>query len=234
MQAPGWTMSMLPAFRKLYGDSKQDLSEFMTYNMQFMNTEPHAATFLQGLVLSMEEKHEDRDLIAGVKNGLFGPLAGLGDAIFWFTLLPISAAICTSLAQDGSVLGPLLYIAIWFVGAISRIWFARFGYYVGARALTKLTQQTKYLTKAAGILGVMVVGGLIPAYVSFQFSEELKFGLGDGTTVQSVLDGILPNMLPLGIVFLIFWLLTKKRINIIWIILTIIGFGILMSWLGWM
>jgi PTS system galactosamine-specific IID component len=234
MQAPGWTLSMLPAFRKIYGNSKEDLKEFMTYNMQFMNTEPHMATFLQGLILSMEEKHEDRKLIDGIRTGLFGPLAGLGDAIFWFTLLPISAAICTSLAENGNVLGPLLYIAIWFISGISRIWFARFGYFVGARALTSLTQQTKYLTKAAGILGVMVVGGLIPAYVSFQFSDTLKFGLGEGTTLQSVFDGILPNMLPLGVVFLIFWSLTKKRINVIYIILTIIGFSVLMSYLGWM
>ena len=91
MQAPGFTWSMLPCFEKLYPDSKKDMSEFMTYNMEFMNTEMHMATFLMGLELSMEERHTDRNLIAGIRNGLFGPLAGLGDAIFWFTVLPISA-----------------------------------------------------------------------------------------------------------------------------------------------
>ena len=92
MQAPGFTMSMLPTFEKLYGDSKEDMAEFMTYNMEFMNTEMHMGTFLMGLILSMEEKHEDRKLIAGIRNGLFGPLAGLGDAIFWFTLLLLPRA----------------------------------------------------------------------------------------------------------------------------------------------
>lgn len=234
MQAPGFTLSMLPAFKKIYGDSKEDISEFMKYNMEFINTEPHMATFLMGLILSMEESGEDRKLIEGIRNGLFGPFAGLGDAIFWFTVLPISAAICCSLAQDGSVLGPLLYIAIWLVAALSRIWFGQFGYKIGVKAVSTISESTKYITKAAGILGVMVVGGLIPSYISFTFSESLKFGMGDGTTVQSVFDNILPNILPLGIVFLIYWLFKKKNANVLVVILGIILFGILMSFLGWM
>jgi PTS system galactosamine-specific IID component len=232
MQAPGFTWSMLPAFQKLYGDSKEDLSEFMTYNMEFMNTEMHMGTFLMGLILSMEEQHTDRKLIAGIRNGLFGPLAGLGDAIFWFTVLPISAAICCSLAQDGSVLGPILYMIIWGFMAISRIWFADFGYRVGSRFITNMTEQTKYLTEAAGILGMMVVGGLIPSYVSFAFSDELVFGVAS-TTVQSVFDGILPNILPLAIVFAVYGLF-KKNANVVVIIVGLIAFGILMSFLGWM
>lgn len=232
MQAPGFTMSMMPTFEKLYGDSKEDMVEFMTYNMEFMNTEMHMGTFLMGLILSMEEKHEDRKLIAGIRNGLFGPLAGLGDAIFWFTLLPISAAICCSLAQNGSPLGPILYMLIWGFSAISRIWFAELGYNLGSKFIDKISENTKYVTEAAGILGTMVVGGLIPSYVFLAFSEELVFGIG-GTTVQSVFDGVLPNILPLALVFFIYWLF-KKKVNVIAIILGIIAFGILMSFLGWM
>lgn len=234
MQAPGFTLSMLPAFKKIYGDSKEDLSEFMTYNMEFINTEPHMATFLMGLILSMEENGEDRKLIEGIRNGLFGPFAGLGDAIFWFTLLPISATICCSLAKDGSIFGPLLYIGIWFLAAISRIWFARFGYNLGVKAVSKISESTKYLTKAAGILGVMVVGGLIPSYISIAFSEELVFGVGGSTTVQSVFDNILPNILPLSFVFLIYWIFKKRRGNVLFIILGIITFSILMAYVGWM
>ena len=78
----------------------------------------------------------------------------------------------------------------------------------------------------------MVVGGLIPSYVSLAFSDELVFGIG-ATTVQSVFDGVLPNMLPLALVFFIYWLF-KKKVNVIAIILGIIAFGILMSFLGWM
>lgn len=233
MQAPGFTLSMIPAAKKIFKDSKEDMSELMTYNMEFMNTEPHMATFLMGLILSMEEAGEDRKLIEGIRNGLFGPFAGLGDAIFWFTVLPISAAICCSLAQNGSILGPLLYIAIWLVAAISRIWFARFGYNLGVKAVATISSSTKYLTKAAGILGVTVVGGLIPSYVSFGFSESLTFGM-EATTVQSVFDNILPNILPLGFVFLIYYLFKKKNANTLLVIFGIILFGIVLSFVGWM
>ena len=232
MHAMGFTESMLPAFKKMYGDSKEDISEFMTYNMEFMNTEPHMATFLMGLILSMEENGEDRKVIEGVRNGLFGPLAGLGDTIFWFTVLPISAAICCSLAQDGSIMGPLLYILIWFLAAISRIFFGRFGYNLGTKVVTKMTESTKYLTEAAGILGVMVIGGLIPSYVNIAFSDSLVFGMA-GTTVQSLFDNVIPNLLPLSMVFLLFALF-KKKANVLVLILGIIAFGILMSFLGWM
>ncbi len=232
MQALGFTESMLPAFKKMYGDSKEDISEFMTYNMEFMNTEPHMATFLMGLILSLEEKGEDRKVIEGIRNGLFGPLAGVGDTIFWFTLLPISAAICCSLAQNGSVLGPILYIIIWFLAAISRILFGRLGFTLGTKLVTTMSEYTKYLTEAAGILGVMVIGGLIPSYVSIAFSDSLAFGM-EGTTVQSVFDNVIPNLLPLCAVILIYWLF-KKRVNVLVIIVGIIAVSILFSFLGWM
>lgn len=131
MQAPGFCLGLIPGLKKIYGDQKEEIADAMKNNMDFINTEPHMATFLQGLVLSLEENGQDRALIKNIKTGLFGPLAGLGDAIFWFTLLPISAAICCSLASAGSVLGPILYIAVWMVGALSRLWFGRLGYNMG-------------------------------------------------------------------------------------------------------
>ena len=233
MQALGFTCSMLPTIKKIYGDDKEQLADFMTKNMEFINTEMHMATFLMGLIVSMEEAGEDRTLICNIKNGLFGPLAGLGDAIFWFTLLPISAAICTSLAQDGSPLGPILYIAIWFVSAISRIWFARLGYSLGTKAVSTISENANAITRAAGILGVMVVGGLIPTYITFAFGKGLTYGINEDT-VQSIFDGVMPNILPLGFVFLIYYLFKKKNMSVLAVILGIIVFGIAMSYLGWM
>lgn len=233
MQAAGFTLSMVPTFKKIYGDQKEEIAAAMMNNMDFINTEPHMATFLMGLIVSLEEAGEDREMIKGIKTGLFGPLAGLGDAIFWFTLLPISVAICCSIAKDGSVLGPLLYIGIWFVAAISRIWFGRrLGYTLGVNAVSTISENANAITKAAGILGVMVVGGLIPSYVSLEFAKKLT--VAGGVNVQGVFDGILPNVLPLGFVFLLYWLFKKKNANVIVIILGIIVFSIGMSYLGWM
>lgn len=93
MQAGGFTWAMLPILKKIYKDDKPGLSAAMKDNLEFINTHPNLVGFLMGLLISMEEKGENRDTIKGLKVALFGPIAGIGDAIFWFTLLPIMAEI---------------------------------------------------------------------------------------------------------------------------------------------
>ncbi len=90
---------MLPILKKIYKDDKPGLSAAMKDNLEFINTHPNLVGFLMGLLISMEEKGENRDTIKGLKVALFGPIAGIGDAIFWFTLLPIMAGICSSFAS---------------------------------------------------------------------------------------------------------------------------------------
>lgn len=230
MQAPGFCLGLIPGFKKIYGNQKTEISDAMKNNMDFINTEPHMATFLQGLVLSLEEAGQDRTLIKNVKTGLFGPLAGLGDAIFWFTLMPIAAAISCSFAGQGSVLGPILYILIWAAGAFSRIIFGRMGYKMGVSAVDMISANANAITKAAGILGVMVVGGLIPSYVSLKFAESLV--VVGNVSIQGIFDSILPNMLPLGFVFLLYFMFKKKNVNTLKLILLVIVLSIVLSFLG--
>ena len=212
MQAPGFVAAMLPALKKIHGDDKEELAKAMTNNMDFINTEMHMLAFIQGLIISLEESGEDRTLIKNLKTGLFGPLAGLGDALFWFTLLPISAAIAISFNKQGSILGPIIFMAIWFLAAISRIWFAKAGYNLGLRSLDVLSENGQSITKIAGIIGVMVVGGLIPNYVSLEFPEKLK--IFNTVAVQSVFDSIMPNLLPLVFVLFLYYLFTRKQVSI--------------------
>ncbi len=230
MQAGGFTAAMIPGFKKIYGDQTEEIAAAMTSNMGFINTEPHMITFLQGLILSLEEGGEERSLIQNLRTGLFGPLAGLGDAIFWFTLLPVSAAIGASFNSQGSVLGPIIFAAIWFLAAISRIWFGKLGYRLGINSLSVLKQSGAAITKAAGILGVMVIGGLIPTYVSLRFQEDLTlFGT---VPVQGIFDTILKNILPLGFVFLVYFFLKVKKVSVVKVILGVIVASVLLALLG--
>ena len=209
MQAGGYTCCMSYVLDKIYADDPEQKKDALVRNMTFINTEPHMATFMLGLQASLEEAGEDRDLIMNIRNGLFGPFAGLGDAIFWFTLLPVTATIFCSMAAEGNPLGPILYIVTWFLLAIlPRIWFCRLGYKLGAKAVDLIADNAPAIAKAAGILGVLVVGGLIPSYVSFAFNEGLI--LTGGVPVQGIFDSVLPNILQLGIT-LLFWFLMKKK-----------------------
>lgn len=231
MQAVGFCWGMSDCFRKIFGDDNKEMGEALQNNLDFINTEPHMAAILQGLVVSMEEAGQDRALIKSLKTGLFGPLAGLGDAIWWYTAMPIIAAICCSLAGQGSVLGPIMYIAFWFITAIiSRIWFVRMGYNAGLNAVKFIGDNAGALTKAAGIMGVMVVGGLIPSYVTLAFPESLV--VAGNVSIQGIFDSIMPSILPLGFVFALYWLFKKKNVNTIKLIIAVIIFSILLSVLG--
>ena len=60
MQAGGWLYSILPGLKKIH-KNKEDLSNSMKLHLEFFNVHPFLVTFVQGLVLAMEEnKVEDK------------------------------------------------------------------------------------------------------------------------------------------------------------------------------
>lgn len=233
MQAPSFGWCILPGLEKIYGRNDPEVGKAIaTYGMDFINTEPHVGgSFLLGLTLSMEENQADRELIRSMKTGLFGPLAGIGDAIFWFTLLPITGSIAASFSSQHLLLGPIFFFIFWFfVGGLSKILFLEAGYKLGNKAIAMLTENVESLTRAAGILGVMVVGAMIPNYISFTFSES--FVLFNMVSVQAIFDAIMPNLLPALFTGLLYWFFKKKSFDIVKLILGVIIFSIIMAWLG--
>lgn len=235
MQAGGWTYALLPFLKKIHKDDKKALSESMQSNMEFINTNPWVSGFLMGLVVSLEENKEDRNLIKSLKAGLFGPLAGLGDAIFWFTVLPIVAGISASFAKSGSILGPLFFFICYCFVFASRFLWTNLGYKVGTSAIDTLQKSSQLISKSASILGITVLGGLIPSYVNLHVVKSFTISAGHKFSIQhDFLDHIFPNILPLAYTLLIFYLLKKKKMNpvlliFLTIILAIVGsfFGIL-------
>ena len=83
------------------------------------------------------------ETVKKIKISLFGPLAGIGDALFWFTLLPITAGICASLSDQGNILGPIVFFLVFFAAFLLRFPLARMGYKTGTKALDKLQENTK-------------------------------------------------------------------------------------------
>ena len=74
-----------------------------------------------GIVASMEEENAknpddfDTSTITSIKTALMGPLAGIGDSMFWGTLLVIGIGVGASLAKEGNILGPFLFLLIFNV-----------------------------------------------------------------------------------------------------------------------
>ena len=133
MQNGGWCYSIIPAIKKLY-TNKEDQISALKRHMEFYNTHPYVSSPVMGVTLAMEEERAngapiDDVAIQGVKVGMMGPLAGVGDPAFWFTMRPILGALGASFALSGNLLGPVLFFVLWNVIRFAFMWYTQeFGY----------------------------------------------------------------------------------------------------------
>lgn len=233
MQATGFASAQVPLLKKIYGNDKAALSAAMKDNLEFINTNTNAVGFLMGLLISLEERHESRDLIKGLKVALFGPLAGIGDAIFWFTLLPIVAGVCASFASQGSVLGPIIFFVVYLALFLLRVVWTHLGYTLGVKAIDKLRASSGAISRAATILGVTVVGGLIASYVHITVAAKVAVTAGHEVSIQEAFfDKVFPNLLPMVYTLLMYYLLRAKKVSPVTLILVTFVLSIALSWLG--
>lgn len=160
MQAAGWLYSILPGLEKIHTD-KDDLATSMTHNMEFFNIHPFLVTFAMGICLSLEQNKADIPTIRAVRVSLMGPLGGIGDALFWMTLVPILAGITSQMAIAGNIAGPTVFLLIFNIIQFAiRFGLMNWSYKMGTQAIDALMDNMKAFTRAASILGVFVVGCL--------------------------------------------------------------------------
>lgn len=210
MQAAGWLYCILPGLEKIHADDKEDLQTSMEHNLEFFNTHPFLVTFVMGIVLSLEQQKADINTIRAVRVAAMGPLGGIGDAIFWFTLVPITAGITSNMAINGSLAGPILFLVIFNAVQFGvRFWLMNWSYKLGSKAIEMLTSNAKEFTRAASILGVFVVGALTSNYGGTTIALEIANG-ENPIIIQNILDGVLPKLIPLTITLLLFFLIKKK------------------------
>ncbi|MBR5577610.1 MAG: PTS system mannose/fructose/sorbose family transporter subunit IID [Lachnospiraceae bacterium] len=231
MQANGWLYSILPGLEKIHTD-KDDLAASMQHNLEFFNTHPFLVTFVMGIVLSLEQQKADINMIRSVRVAAMGPLGGIGDAIFWFTLVPIAAGIGSNMAIQGSFAGPILFLAVFNAVQFGvRFFLMGWSYELGTKAIEVLTRNAKEFTRAASMLGVFVVGALTSNYGGTTVTLEIANGEAP-IVVQSILDGVLPKMIPLFLTLLLFFLLKKKGWTPVKCIVLLLVIGIVGALVG--
>ena len=191
MQNGGWAYSLIPALKKLY-PNKDDAAAALKRHLEFFNTHPYIAAPILGVTLALEEERAngasiDDAAIQGVKVGMMGPLAGIGDPVFWFTVRPILGAIAASLATSGSVIAPLFFFIFWNLIRIAFLWYTQeFGYQKGAEITKDLSGGLlQTITKGASILGMFVMGILVQRWTSINFPMIVsKVPLSKGAYVE--------------------------------------------------
>ena len=175
MQNGGWAFSMIPAIKKLY-KTKEERTAALKRHLEFFNTHPYIASPILGVTLALEEERAngapvDDVAIQGVKVGMMGPLAGVGDPVFWFTVRPMLGALGASLAMGGNILGPIIFFLGWNIIRWSFMWYTQeFGYKAGSKITDDLSGGLlQDVTKGASILGMFVLAALVQRWVSIKF-----------------------------------------------------------------
>ncbi|HEL1619856.1 TPA: PTS mannose/fructose/sorbose transporter family subunit IID [Streptococcus suis] len=210
MQNLGWAYAMIPAIKKLY-TKKEDQAAALERHLEFFNTHPYVASPILGVTLALEEERAngaaiDDTAIQGVKIGMMGPLAGIGDPVFWFTVRPILGALGASLALTGNIMGPIIFFFGWNAIRMAFLWYTQeFGYKAGSEITKDMSGGIlQDITKGASILGMFILAVLVQRWVSINFTVDLpakQLSEGayiifpEGTVTGTELQGILGDAL---------------------------------------
>lgn len=229
MQTFGYLAAMLPVVDELYDNDEDKVNSLRTYTT-FFNTEPQIGTLVVGLTAGLEEARAngeplDDETINGIRAGLMGPLAGLGDSIIVGTFIPILLGIALGLSTGGSVLGPLFYIVAWNVAMYFGMKYAyNQGYTMGGAAVEALVgPQSAALRSSIVMVGTMVIGAVAATWINITTALQVTFTKDSAFVLQDTLDGIFPKALNFFFVWLCWWLMTKKKISPTVVMLILVG-----------
>ena len=237
MQSMGFCVSMMPILKRVYGDNPEELKAALKRHLEFFNTQPFVAAAIMGIIGAMEEKRANGAEISpatlsGVKVGLIGPLAGVGDPIFWGTIRPVLAALGAGIALTGSIIGPIIFFVAFNAIRLATHWYGvKYGYEKGTELVENIGgNEMKFLTEGASVLGLLVMGALVAKWTTVNMPlviSEYDNAMGDHvvTTLQTILDSLMPGIVALLMTFACMWLL-KRGMNPLIIIIGLFAIGI--------
>lgn len=214
MQGSGYLFTILPQLRKLYGDDTEELKEMMKTHTQFFNTSNFFNTIITGIDLAIEEEegYAGKETVSGLKAGLMGPFATIGDSIFAALIPTIFGALAANMAKDGNPVGIFIWIAAQVAVMVFRWKQLEFAYKEGISLVTTMQHRLTALTDAATLMGVFMVGALSATMVNVKLAWAPKIG-AVVLNMQNNVDMILPRLLPALIVGGVYWMLGKKKMT---------------------
>lgn len=230
MQTFGYLCSMLPVVNELY-DKQEDKAKAMQTYTAFFNTEPQIGSVIVGMTAGLEEARAngddvDDETINGLRAGLMGPLAGIGDSLVVGTVIPILLGVALGMSDGGSPLGAIFYVIVWNLFAYFGMKFLYFkGYELGGKAVDFLVgPQGEALRESITMLGGIVIGAVAATWVSVSTSFTLT---AEGATetylnLQKTLDSVYPGFLTAAFVMLCWYLLAKRKMSPIKVMLLLV------------
>jgi len=229
LQALGFCHAMVPILKRLYKTQEQ-MAAALKRHLVFFNTEVNWGSIVPGVVAALEEERANNpesvtdEMINGVKTGLMGPLAGVGDTVTQGLVKTILLAIGVDFASKGSAFGPVIFLVLMtaYALAVGYLMYMQ-GYKLGKQAIPELLKGglVQRVTEGLNALGMVVVGALIATRVPVKTPITIVVGK---TTValQALLNQILPGMLGLALVFAA-WSALRKAVTRVLAALCVLG-----------
>ncbi|UCC77409.1 MAG: PTS system mannose/fructose/sorbose family transporter subunit IID [Anaerolineales bacterium] len=237
MQSVSYAFALLPILKKTRPDPEEFKEAFLT-NLNFFNTNPVVgAPLIMGAHIALEEAGASLETTEGLKVGLMGPLAGVGDALVWALYNSIVFSIGSVMALEGNIMGPILtFLLVFFPYLAVRYWQFFWAYDQGTNLIAQLgSGAIQRITELATLVGLIVVGGFAPSIVRLTtpLKWEREVTVRGETVMQTIalqeqLDKVLPYLLPVGLTLLVYWLLKRKG----WTPIRAIGLLIVIGFLG--
>ncbi|MGT2911614.1 PTS system mannose/fructose/sorbose family transporter subunit IID [Streptococcus cameli] len=234
MQASGYLYIILPQLRKMYGDGTPELKEMMKMHTQFFNTSNFFHTIITGIDLALEENEgvASKDAVAGIKTGLMGPFAPIGDSIFGSLVPAIMGSIAAGMAVEKNPVGILLWVAVAIAYDIFRWKQLEVAYREGTKLVTTMRDQLTAIVDAASVMGVFMVGALIATMINFELSLDISTGVKT-INVQDLMNQIFPRLVPAIFTGFVYWLLGRKGMTSTKAIFILIAIAIASSAFGY-
>lgn len=214
MQAIGFLSSFVPVLERLYKNKpKEEKVEAMKRHLKFFNSHVNSDALILGISAAMEETtaEEEKDSVTGVKVGLMGPLAGIGDSILKFTWLPICGSIGAAMALNGSILGPILMFLLYnIVNIATKYYGIHYGYSKGIDLINSGNNILQRISNMANVVGLMVIGALISSVVNIKLLTSITAG-ENVISIQEMMDSVMPNFLGLLAAIIVYQILKKTK-----------------------
>jgi len=171
MQNLGFAFSMMPLLQE--PGSRIEPREFLTRQLQRFNTHPVLTAPIMGVVGRLEEEGKPEEA-SHLKETLMAPYAALGDSLYGNSLRPLSAAGSLVFAFLGTLLAPLVYLALY---SPLHLWIRLRGFAAGYRRgregvdfikamnVPQLATRIRWgVTLLLGVVAFLVAGGKAHAF----------------------------------------------------------------------
>lgn len=231
-QAGSTVFALAPALRKIYKND-EDYKKSLKNHYAFFNTHPWLMPLLLGATLAMEDNDglDSLEAVHSFKTGLMGPLAGVGDTIFWILYPTIMGSISGYMAIEGNIIGSLIWILMNIALMFVRVRVAEFGYAQGTQLIHKLGDNLSKLTDSISMLGLVIAGALVPSVV--KINTALAINIGEvSMDIQSMLDRIVPFLLPVVVTTLCYRAIKEEKISVSMLILIVVVISMILAGLG--